>query len=128
MSDASPTWNPHSAHCASRDLLSTIGEKWAILILTSLGTGAKRFGEVQQAVEGISQKMLSQRLQRLVADGLVERTTFKEIPPRVDYELTPLGHSVLPLLQLLVQWTIGNMDQVVDNRERVSESGDELKG
>ena len=124
MSNESPSWDPYSAQCASRDLLDTVGEKWAILILTSLGSGAKRFSEVEQAVEGISQKMLSRRLQRLVADGLVERTMYKQIPPRVDYELTPLGRSVLPLLQLLVQWTIGNMDQVVDNRKRVSESGD----
>lgn len=128
MSIEPPSWNPHSAHCASRDLLSSVGEKWAILIITSLSTGAKRFGEVEQAVEGISQKMLSQRLQRLVADGLVERTVYREIPPRVDYELTPLGRSVLPLLQLLVQWTIGNMDQVMDNRGRASESGDDLAG
>lgn len=107
-------WNPYTRGCLSRDLLDTVGEKWAILILTTLDTGPHRFGEVEKAVDGISQKVLSQRLQALTAYGLVERTEFKEIPPRVEYALTTLGRSVLPILQLLVQWTTGHMDQVRD--------------
>lgn len=113
MNTAPLPWNPYTRGCASRDLLDAVGEKWAILILTTLDSGSHRFGEVEQAVDGISQKVLSQRLQLLVANGLVERTEFKEIPPRVEYALTNLGRSVLPILQLLVQWTTGHMDQVV---------------
>lgn len=109
-------WNPYTRGCTSRELLDTVGEKWAILILTTLESGPLRFGEVVEKIDGISQKMLSQRLQLLATNGLVERTEYKEIPPRVEYALTDLGRSVLPILQLLVQWTIGNMDKVMQNR------------
>ncbi|MGP6172847.1 winged helix-turn-helix transcriptional regulator [Corynebacterium sp. A21] len=117
-------WDPYSRGCISRGLLDSVGEKWAILILTSLGTGARRFGELEKAVDGISQKMLSQRLQRLVADGLVRRTEYREIPPRVEYELTELGRSTLPVLHALVGWTVDHMGEVLSSRDRQKVDGD----
>ncbi|WP_026196292.1 winged helix-turn-helix transcriptional regulator [Corynebacterium lubricantis] len=111
-------WNPFSRNCASRGLLNSIGDKWAILILASLADGALRFGELEEAVDGISQKMLAQRLGDMVADGLVTRAQFQEVPPRVEYELTDLGRSALPAVQGLIDWTVGHMSQVYETRQK----------
>ncbi|MHA2789852.1 winged helix-turn-helix transcriptional regulator [Corynebacterium sp. S7] len=110
-------WNPFSRDCASRGLLNSIGDKWAILILASLADGALRFGDLEQAVDGISQKMLAQRLSGMVADGLVARSEYKEVPPRVEYELTELGRSALPAVQGLIDWTVEHMTQVYETRQ-----------
>ncbi|MDN6324956.1 MAG: helix-turn-helix transcriptional regulator, partial [Corynebacterium sp.] len=90
------SWNPAARDCPSRDLFSTVGDRWNMLILLSLEHGPLRNGQIQTAVDGISVRVLSQRLSALAADGLVTRTAFPEIPPRVVYELTDLGRSALP--------------------------------
>ena len=102
--------------CPSRPLLDAIGDKWAILVLLSLESGALRYREIERTVEGISQKMLSQRLRSLAEDGLVSRTAYTEIPPRVVYELTDLGRSALPALHGLVDWTVSHMSEVAGHR------------
>ncbi len=109
-------WDPFGRECPSRRLLDAIGDKWAILILLSLEDGALRYGEIERAVAGISQKMLSQRLRTLAEDGLVDRTAHTEIPPRVVYELTELGRSALPALHGIFDWTVANMSGVAAHR------------
>lgn len=111
-----PVWSPYRRDCASRALLDTIGDKWTILILTTLGRGEVRYSQIEKAVAGISQKMLSARLSTLVADGLVIRTAFVETPPRVTYQLSPLGRSALPMLHALVDWTVDHMTAVAEHR------------
>ena len=113
---ADECWDPFARTCPSRRLLDSIGDKWAILILLALEHRAMRYGEIEHIVDGISQKMLSQRLRTLAADGLISRTAHSEIPPRVVYELTDLGRSALPALHGLYAWTVANMSRIAEHR------------
>lgn len=114
MTDA--PWNPAARDCPSRGLFSTLGDRWNMLILLSLEQGPLRNGEIQSAVDGISVRVLSQRLTVLATDGLITRTAFPEIPPRVVYELTDLGKSALPPVHALFEWTVAHMSDVVEHR------------
>lgn len=93
---------------AVSEVLSRIGDKWTVLVITYLGSGAKRFSQIRYAVGGISQKMLTVTLRALERDGFVTRTVFPTIPPRVDYELTDLGRELLVPVQALGNWAIAN--------------------
>src|SRR5690349_8420466 len=95
---------PHG-NCSIRHVLDRFGDKWSILIISLLGhKGKMRFNEISQEIEDISQKMLTVTLRSLEADGLVNRKLFPEIPPRVEYELTELGQSLLPHIESLSEW------------------------
>lgn len=113
-----PSWDPFDRSCLSRDLFDTIGDKWAMLILLSIQDGPLRNGEIREKVQGISPKVLTQRLGVLVEDGLVTRTSHHQIPPRVDYELTELGETVIEPLQSVYEWTVSHMDEVMDVRRK----------
>jgi len=99
---------------AVRELLSRIGDKWTIFVVLSLALlgGRARFSELERAVPGISQRMLSVTLRGLERDGLVTREVFPEVPPRVEYEITDLGRSLLAPTQGLVDWAKANWEQV----------------
>jgi len=99
---------------AVRELLTKIGDKWTIFLVLSLDLlgGRARFSELERAVPGISQRMLSATLKALERDGLVTREVFPEVPPRVEYELTSLGKSLLLPTQGLVDWAKGNWEEV----------------
>ncbi len=99
---------------AVRELLTKIGDKWTIFLVLSLDLlgGRARFSELERAVPGISQRMLSTTLKALERDGLVIRELFAEVPPRVEYELTGLGRSLLRPTQGLVDWAKANWEQV----------------
>lgn len=94
-----------TATCEIRDLLDRLADKWSLLVVELLGEGRLRFGELHRAVDGISQRMLTLTLRNLERDGLVSRTVYPVVPPRVDYELTPLGRSLLTIIDPLVAWT-----------------------
>ncbi|MFD2421421.1 winged helix-turn-helix transcriptional regulator [Amycolatopsis pigmentata] len=89
-----------TASCEIRDLLDRLADKWSLLVVEFLGTGERRFGELHREIDEISQRMLTLTLRHLERDGLVRRTVHPVVPPRVDYELTPLGHSRVALLVL----------------------------
>lgn len=110
-------WDPFSRHCTSRGLLDAIGDKWSILIVLTLAERELRYGQIEKAVDGISQKMLSQRLHSLADDGLVLRTAHEEIPPKVVYGLTELGRSAVPAVRGLFDWTVEHMSAVQQHRE-----------
>ena len=114
MTDA--PWNPAARDCPSRDLFTTVGDRWNMLILLALEHGPLRNGEIRTAVDGISVRVLAQRLSTLAADGLVTRTAYPEIPPRVVYELTDLGRSALPPVHALFDWTVEHMSDVAGHR------------
>ena len=99
---------------AVRELLSKIGDKWTIFVVLSLELlgGRARFSELERGIPGISQRMLSLTLKQLERDGLLTREVFPEVPPRVEYELTALGNSLLLPMQGLVDWTKENWIQV----------------
>jgi DNA-binding HxlR family transcriptional regulator len=98
-------------------VLNRVGDKWSVQVVSQLGDGAKRFGELKRSIEGISQRMLTLTLRGLERDGLVTRTVFPTIPPRVDYELTELGRSLREPVQNLGQWAFTNLPQIQNARE-----------
>jgi DNA-binding HxlR family transcriptional regulator len=104
----------YSGPCPARELLERIANKWTALIVGILteAEGPVRFGEVRRAIGGISQKMLTQTLRDLERDGLVTRTAYPVIPPRVEYSLTPLGHTLHEPLGALSAWTERHMNDV----------------
>ena len=93
-------------------ILSRIGDKWTVLVIMLLRDRSRRFSELKRGVEGISQRMLTLTLRNLERDGLVTRTVTPSIPPRVDYELTDLGHSLAGPIQALGAWAFDNMAQI----------------
>jgi DNA-binding HxlR family transcriptional regulator len=103
---------------AISDILQRIGDKWSILVVGKLGEGPMRFSELRLAVGGISQKMLTTTLRGLERDGFVTRTVYPTIPPRVDYELTRLGFSLLEPVGALGEWARANIGRVNEARVR----------
>lgn len=102
--------------CRLRDLLDRIGDKWSLLVVELLGEGTRRFTELKRDIDGISQRMLTRTLRHLERDGLVTRTVHPVVPPRVDYELTPLGASLLEAIAPLVAWTRAHRAEVMAAR------------
>lgn len=104
-------------HCAvASDVLSRIGDKWSVLVVMLLSTGPKRFNELKRLIGGVSQRMLTLTLRSLERDGLVRRTQFPTIPPRVDYELTALGHSLCEPVRALGAWAFENYQTIAEAR------------
>ncbi|MEM8600435.1 MAG: helix-turn-helix domain-containing protein [Bacteroidota bacterium] len=100
------------ASCPVTAVVDLVGGKWKIPILWQLGQGTLRFGELRRALPGVSEKMLAQQLGQLTGAGLVARTAFAEVPPRVEYALTPLGRSLAPALDALATWGATHLDGV----------------
>jgi DNA-binding HxlR family transcriptional regulator len=114
-----PRLDHASAECrAVNTVLARVGDKWSVLIVALLGDGPKRFNEIKRLVGGISQRMLTLTLRGLERDGLVTRTVFPTVPPRVDYELTELGHSLWKPVEALGSWARENQDQIAAARQR----------
>jgi len=109
-------WDPYQRDCPSRLLLDRIGDRWTVLIVGTLDAGPRRFTEIATAVDGISQKMLTQTLRSLERDGFVSRTAYPVVPPHVEYELTELGRSLRQQLRELESWAVENMDDVVQRQ------------
>jgi DNA-binding HxlR family transcriptional regulator len=107
-----------SATCPTRRVLDLVADKWTTLVIYLLSDGTKRYGELQKAIGGISQKMLTQTLRRLEEDGLVKRTVFPVVPPRTEYELTPLGRTLQEPLKALCAWAVQHMGEVEQAREK----------
>lgn len=104
--------------CPVRNVIDRLGDKWSVLVLMVLEeTEVLRFNEIFGYIQTISQKMLSVTLKSLEADGLVKRTVYPQIPPKVEYELTSRGRSLLPHLHQLVYWANNNMEEIRKSRE-----------
>jgi len=103
---------------AVREVLNRIGDKWSVQIVGRLGEGALRFSELRRTIEGISQRMLTLTLRGLERDGLIERTVFPEIPPRVEYALTRLGKTLLDPIQQLAEWAAENRIAIQGARDK----------
>jgi DNA-binding HxlR family transcriptional regulator len=113
--------NPYDRDCPTRQLLDRIGDQWTVLIIGTLADGPLRFTEVGKRVDGISQKVLTQTLRSLVRDGLLTRTAYAEIPPRVEYDLTPLGHNLAEPLKMLDHWARVHIPEVQSARDAYDE-------
>jgi DNA-binding HxlR family transcriptional regulator len=101
-----------------RDILERIGDKWSMLVVSMLEHGPQRYGSLARDIPGISQRMLTVTLQRLERDGLVTRTSYPEIPPRVEYALSPLGESLQEPISALANWAYAHQDEFVASRDR----------
>ena len=100
------------------DVLSSVGDKWTIMVVGALSKGQLRYNEIRRRVSGISQRMLTLTLKRLEADGIVTRTLFPSVPPRVDYELTELGQTLRAALVPLHLWAARNKQIIAENRAK----------
>lgn len=116
-------WNPYAAECPTRQLLDRISNKWVVLVLGLLEGGPMRFNALRREIDGISQKMLTQTLRNLEADGLLTRRVFATVPVTVEYELTSLGRSLNIAVQPLAEWAVRNMSKVQAARKRAEQSG-----
>ena len=104
----------HSGDCPIRDVLCRLGDKWSMLVLITLhANGVMRFGEIQKTIDDISHRMLSVTLRTLENDGMIERKAYAEIPPRVEYRLSPRGERLIPHLESLVEWALTEMDDIL---------------
>jgi len=110
--------NPYSSNCPTRKVLDRVADKWAVLVLGLLIEGPIRFNRLRRAVEGISQKMLSQTLKSLERDGLVSRKAFATVPVTVEYTITPLGRTLATTLDALRIWAETHMEEVTANQQR----------
>ncbi len=106
--------------CPLREMLTRVGDKWSILVIFNLAHAPgqrMRFSEIMRAIEGISQRMLTTTLRNLERDGAVSRHFFPEVPPRVEYELTPLGKGLLVPVKAMLEWVEGNWPEIQKARE-----------
>ena len=110
-------FNVYLAACPSRQLLDRLSDKWVGLVICSLEDGSRRYSEIARDVAGVSQKMLTQTLRSLERDGLVEREVTPSVPVRVDYRLTALGRSLLPVMSAVHAWAERHMPEVNSARE-----------
>ena len=104
-------------------MLASVGDKWTIMVVGALSKGSLRYNEIQRRVSGISQRMLTLTLKRLETDGIVTRTLFPSVPPRVDYELTQLGQTLRGALVPLHIWAAKNKATIATNRVRAVAKG-----
>ena len=123
---------PRNTHLPSdcraiSEVLSRVGDKWSVLVVSKLGSGTKRFNELRREIGGISQRMLTLTLRNLERDGLVSRTATPSIPPRVDYELTELGRSLQKPICGLATWALDNVGAIHDAQARFDTDHDKAE-
>jgi DNA-binding HxlR family transcriptional regulator len=108
------------AHCPVTFTMEVIGGKWKLLIMYLVSNGINRFGKMSMMLRSISKQMLTTQLRELESDGIIERRIYAEIPPRVEYFLTPKGQSLLPIIVMMKEW--GQSHLQVENREVVDKT------
>lgn len=107
-----------SAVCPVRNILCRLGDKWSMLILATLNAnGTMRFNDIHKTIDDISQRMLTVTLRSLETDGLILRTVYAEVPPRVEYSLTDTGKSLIPHLNGLINWAVENTPSIMESRK-----------
>jgi DNA-binding HxlR family transcriptional regulator len=106
-----------------REVLDRIGDKWTVLVISTLAKGPLRYSDLQASIPGISQRMLTVTLKALERDGLLARTAYPEIPPRVEYELTALGRSLLDSVMALAAWAATHHEEVAASRRVHEQTG-----
>jgi DNA-binding HxlR family transcriptional regulator len=116
--------NHNRLTCEVETTLKIIGGRWKVLIIRELMAGIKRFGELQRSLPGITQKMLTQQLREMEEDGIIHREVYPQIPPKVEYSLTPLGETLQPILYAMHEWAVQRFAQTNNNKtEVISQNG-----
>jgi DNA-binding HxlR family transcriptional regulator len=118
-------WNVFDGSCPTRQVLNRIADKWTVLVLHRLADGTMRFAQLRRAVDGISQKVLTNTLRGLERDGLVARRIYASVPPRVEYSLTSLGRSLSDLVARICSWAEANIEKVQEARAAYDSPADE---
>ncbi len=118
-----PAWNVYDPRCPTRLVLTRIADKWTVLVVTALEGGTLRFSELQRRVGGVSQKMLTQTLRGLERDGLLTRTVYPSVPPKVEYTLTPLGHTLVTLFDAIRLWSESHIEEVLKSQATYDDGG-----
>jgi DNA-binding HxlR family transcriptional regulator len=116
MSSPAVSQNGRPAACQVREVLSRIGDKWSMYVISQLGEHTLRFTDLKRSVDGISQRMLTVTLRGLERDGIVSRTVFPVVPPRVEYALTPMGRTLLESIGTLVNWAEDHLGEIQGSR------------
>jgi DNA-binding HxlR family transcriptional regulator len=109
---ARQVYNAYVAECPSRQVLVAISDKWVTLVLTALADGPRRYSDLSRQIAGVSQKMLTQTLRQLERDGLATRTITPAVPVRVDYQLTALGKTILPVVAAIKHWSEAHIEEI----------------
>jgi len=124
---ADPPVDPWSDSCSSRDVIGLLASKWVLLLIPLLRRGPRRNGDLMRGIAGVSQKMLTQTLRDLERHGLVARRDYLEVPPRVEYALTPLGDSLAKTIASLDDWVIRHYYDMAKTRD-AKEPGESARG
>lgn len=114
---ASPPWNVYDDRCPTRLVLERLADKWAVLIVGQLAGGTRRFGELRREIRGISPKVLTQTLRALERDGLLTRRVYASVPPKVEYTLTPLGRTLIGLVDAIRDWAETHIEAVMEAQQ-----------
>lgn len=109
--------------CRARDVLDRVGDKWSVYVISLLGDGTRRFTDLLRSIEGISQRMLTVTLRGLERDGIVTRTVYPIVPPRVDYALTPMGRTLLATIKELIVWADQHTQEIEAARAQYDARG-----
>jgi DNA-binding HxlR family transcriptional regulator len=113
-----PCAHEYEQDCGVREVLDRLGDRWSVLVVAELAAGVRRFRELQRAVPGISQRMLTLTVRRLERDGMLSRTIYPTVPAQVEYELTELGRSLQRQVRALADWSAAHRDAVAAARQR----------
>lgn len=111
--NAQLSWNVYEPDCPTRLMLDRIADKWTVLIIARLADGKQRFGVLRRDVAGISPKVLTHKLRELERDGIITRRIYASVPPKVEYSLTPLGHTLIDLVESIRVWAEGHIEAVL---------------
>ena len=122
-----PVYDAFVAECPTRALLDRLSDKWVSLVLVALASGPMRYRQLHRRIDGVSQKMLTQTLRTLARDGLLTRTVTPTVPLRTDYQLTPLGCSLLPLVAAIKAWAEVNIEAVERARRHYDQVADDQR-
>jgi DNA-binding HxlR family transcriptional regulator len=116
--NAAQKWNVYDQNCPTRLALDCIADKWTVLIIGCLAAGTHRFGQLRREIEGISPKVLTQKLRELERDGIIARKVYASVPPKVEYSITPLGKTLIGLLDAVRTWAESNIETILDSHVR----------
>jgi DNA-binding HxlR family transcriptional regulator len=117
-----PCGREYHPDCGIRDVLDRIGDKWSVLVIVELASGPRRFRELQRAIDGISQRMLTLTVRRLERDGLVLRTVYPVVPAQVDYRLTATGAGLTHLVKALADWSLAHRTVIAAARRQYDQT------
>ncbi len=125
--NASPSWNVYDQDCPTRMVLGRLADKWTVLVVGQLAHGTRRFGELRREITGISPKVLTQALRALERDGILTRHVYASVPPKVEYTLTPLGRTLIDLVNAIYGWTESHIEAVLEAQQAFDQQTREVE-